>query len=45
MSIRCPDYFCLQVLNVISHNHLLADLITLLGTLDFVLGSVDRLDL
>jgi len=42
LSIRCPDYFCLQVLNVISHNHLLADLITLLGTLDFVLGSVDR---
>ena len=41
-SIRCPDYFSLQVLNVISHNHLLADLITLLGTLDFVLGSVDR---
>ena len=40
-SIRCPDYFSLQVLNVISHNHLLADLITLLGTLDFVLGSVD----
>ena len=25
LSIRCPDYFCLQVLNVISHNHLLAE--------------------
>ena len=27
---------------IISHNHLLADLIVILGTIDFVLGSVDR---
>ena len=26
----------------VSHNHLLADLISILGTSDFVLGSVDR---
>ena len=27
---------------VISHNHLLSDLITILGNIDFVLGSIDR---
>ena len=42
VKIRSPDYFNLQALNIISHNHLLADLITVFGTADFVLGSVDR---
>ena len=42
IKIRSPDYFNLQCLNVIAHNHLLADLIPILGTIDFVLGSVDR---
>ena len=42
VKIRSPDYYNLQALNIISHNHLLADLITLFGTADFVLGSVDR---
>ena len=31
-------------LNILSHNHLLADIISLLGTTDFVLGSIDRLN-
>jgi len=42
VKIRSPDYYNLQALNVIAHNHLLADLIAILGTIDFVLGSVDR---
>ena len=42
VKIRSPDYYNLQALNVMSHNHLLADLIAILGTIDFVLGSVDR---
>jgi len=42
VKIRSPDYYNLQALNIISHNHLLADLITIFGTADFVLGSVDR---
>ena len=42
VKIRSPDYYNLQALNINSHNHLLADLITILGTADFVLGSVDR---
>ena len=29
--------------SIISHNHLVADLISIVGTSDFVLGSVDRI--
>lgn len=39
---RSPDYYNSQALNLIAHNHLLADLIAILGTVDPVLGSVDR---
>ena len=42
VKIRSPDYCSLQGLNVIAHNHLLADLIPILGTVDFTLGSIDR---
>ena len=42
IKIRSPDYYNLQAFNIISHNHLVADLISILGTSDFVLGSVDR---
>ena len=42
VKIRSPDYQNLQALNVISTEHQVADLITTLGTGDFVLGSVDR---
>ena len=34
----------MQAFNIISHNHLVADLISIVGTSDFVLGSVDRSD-
>ena len=42
MKIRSPDQYNFQALNIISHNHLVADLISIVGTSDFVLGSVDR---
>lgn len=42
LKLRSPDYYSLQGLNVIAHNHLLADLIPILGTVDFTLGSIDR---
>ena len=42
VKIRAPDYYNLQALNIISSSYLLADLIVILGTIDFVLGSIDR---
>ena len=45
VKIRSPDYQNLQVLNVISTEHYVADLIATLGTGDFVLGSVDRINI
>ena len=43
VKIRSPDYYNLQALNIISSCHYLADLIAVLGSADFVLGSVDRI--
>jgi len=40
--IKSPAYTHLQFLNYLSHNILLADLVTLIGTLDIVFGEVDR---
>ena len=40
--IRSPDYYNFQALNILSYCYQLADLISILGTIDFVLGSVDR---
>ena len=42
VKIRSPDYYNLQGLNIISSCHYLADHIGVLGSADFVLGSVDR---
>ena len=42
MKIRSPDYYNFQSINIICHNHLIADVISILGTTDFVLGSVDH---
>lgn len=39
---RAPDFSHLQVLKLMSVNNLLADVVTLIGTLDIVFGSVDR---
>lgn len=32
----------LQLLNYLAHNIMLADLVTLIGTIDIVFGEVDR---
>ena len=42
IKIRSPDYYNFQSINIICHNHLIADVISILGTTDFVLGSVDH---
>lgn len=40
--IKAPGFNHLQSLNSISKNHLIADLVTLIGSLDIVFGEVDR---
>lgn len=40
--VRSPAYHHLQVLPTISKGHFLADLVTLMGTIDVVFGEVDR---
>ena len=39
---RTPSFTNLQVLPVIAKGHLVADLVALIGTLDIVLGDIDR---
>jgi len=40
--IRAPGFFHLQAINILSKNHLIADLVTIIGTLDIVFGEIDR---
>jgi len=40
--VRSPAYHHLQVLPKITKNHFLADLVTLIGTIDIVFGEIDR---
>ena len=40
--IRAPGFYHLQGLNILSYNHLLADLVTIIGTSDIVFGEIDR---
>jgi len=40
--IRSPGYFHLQSINYLTKGHLLADVVTVIGTLDIVFGEVDR---
>jgi NADH:ubiquinone oxidoreductase subunit D len=40
--IRSPSYFNLQFLSKLSKGHFLADLSTLIGTIDIVFGEIDR---
>ncbi len=40
--IRTPDFVNLQVLPHMAHGAMLADVVALIGTIDIVLGSVDR---
>jgi len=40
--IRAPGFFHLQGLNFMVYNHLLADVVTIIGTQDIVFGEIDR---
>lgn len=40
--IRAPGFFHLQALDFMSKNHLIADLVTIIGTQDIVFGEIDR---
>lgn len=40
--IRSCDYYNLLTVNMIAADQLIADLISILAAIDFVLGSVDR---
>jgi NADH dehydrogenase (ubiquinone) Fe-S protein 2 len=40
--IRSPGFFHLQMIDYVSKQHLLADVVTIIGTLDLVFGEIDR---
>lgn len=40
--IRSPGFFHLNGLDFMSRNHMIADLVTIIGTQDIVFGEVDR---
>jgi len=40
--IRAPGFFHLQGLDFISKGHMVADVVTIIGTQDIVFGEVDR---
>jgi NADH:ubiquinone oxidoreductase subunit D len=40
--IKSPGFLHLQGLDFMARNHLIADVVTIIGTLDIVFGEVDR---
>jgi len=40
--IRSPGFFHLQMIDYVSKHHMLADVVTIIGTLDLVFGEIDR---
>ena len=40
--IKAPGFLHLQGLNLMAKNHLIADVVTIIGTLDIVFGEIDR---
>lgn len=40
--IKAPGFSHLQALNIMSQNHMIADVVTIIGTQDIVFGEVDR---
>jgi len=42
LNIRSPGFFHLQGMECLMKNHLIADLTTIIGTLDLVFGEIDR---
>jgi len=42
IKIRAPGFFHLHGIKSIGSQHLLADIVTIIGTMDIVFGEVDR---
>lgn len=42
IKLRAPGFFHLQGIRSVSYQHLLADIVTIIGTMDIVFGEVDR---
>jgi NADH dehydrogenase (ubiquinone) Fe-S protein 2 len=42
VKLRAPGFFHLQGIKTMSYQHLLADIVTIIGTMDIVFGEVDR---
>jgi len=40
--IRAPGFFHLQAISYLAKGHLIADVVTIIGTLDIVFGEIDR---
>ena len=40
--IRSPAYYNIQILSKMVKGHMLADLVSLIGTVDIVFGEIDR---
>ena len=40
--IRTPGFMHLQAMNYMAKGHLIADIVTIIGTLDIVFGEIDR---
>jgi NADH:ubiquinone oxidoreductase subunit D len=40
--IKAPGFIHLQTVNYLSKGHLIADVVTIIGTLDIVFGEIDR---
>jgi NADH-quinone oxidoreductase subunit D len=40
--VRAPGFTHLQAINYFSKGHLIADVVTIIGTLDIVFGEIDR---
>nr|YP_010394041.1 NADH dehydrogenase subunit 7 [Peronospora belbahrii]DAZ88049.1 TPA_asm: NADH dehydrogenase subunit 7 [Peronospora belbahrii] len=40
--IKSPGFFHLQSLDFLAKNHMIADVVTIIGTLDIVFGEIDR---
>ena len=42
VKVKAPSFINLAVINEISKGHLIADVIAILGSIDIVLGEIDR---
>ncbi|MDQ6983979.1 MAG: NADH-quinone oxidoreductase subunit D, partial [Ghiorsea sp.] len=42
MKVRAPGFAHLQAMDYMARGHMLADVVTILGTQDIVFGEVDR---